>query len=453
MPRRLLLYTVNRIKKEWLLLEVKQNAGTVERALLVGIRYPKDTARDVQNLIDELAELVETLGIEVVDRQIVRLREPNARYLLGSGKTEDIAAMAKEKNCDVVVFDDELSPAQQRNWEEKLENIAVIDRQEVILDIFALRARTREAVLQVGLARMNYSLPRLKRAWTHLSRQRGGGTTQRDTGETQLETDQRLVRDRISRLKSELDAVVRNRDQQRKQRLKLATPSIAIVGYTNAGKSSLLNRLTGAGVLAEDKLFATLDSTTRRLELPDGPTVLITDTVGFVRRLPHHLIEAFKATLEEAIHSDFLIHIMDLSSDEVEDHYRTTMDVLEELGADTKRILTVFNKIDLIPETDISARIRMKVLRERHPGSIFISTKTGEGMDTLLERISAVLSEDYRGMELLIPHDRYDLINRLHEAGCVRTEKAREDGVYIEGNIPVTLVHNVEEFALDKSPA
>ncbi|MBL4889951.1 MAG: GTPase HflX [Candidatus Lindowbacteria bacterium] len=426
--------------------EIKQNANIVERALIVGIQKPRDTEEHVGCLLDELEALVGTLDINVVCREIVRVKEIKPKLLVGSGRADDIAALVAEHECDVVVFDDELTPGQQRNWEKKLEKIAVIDRQEIILDIFAMRAQTKEAVLQVGLARMEYSLPRLKRAWTHLSRQRGGGTTQRDTGETQLETDQRLVRDKISRLKRELADIVRNRDVQRKQRLKLPTPTAAIVGYTNAGKSSLLNCMTGADVLAEDKLFATLDSTTRRINLPGGHPLLLTDTVGFVRRLPHHLVEAFKATLEEALYSNFLVHILDLSNPEVEEHFETTMKVLEELNASGKNIITVFNKIDKEPEPDQQRRIKLKALKLKHPGCIFVSTKTGDGIKELELRMEKLLEEDFTPMDLIIPHSRYDLIHELHQLGCIKSEEPRDDGVFIQGNIPSSIRHMVNEF-------
>lgn len=418
----------------------------VGRALVVGVQYQRSEPEEVASLLSELGELVETLDIAVVEKRIVKLREPKSRYLLGEGKVHEFADFVESHDCDVIVFDEDLSPAQQRNWETRT-GVAVIDRQEVILEIFARRARTREAVLQVALARMEYSLPRLKRAWTHLSRQRGGGTTQRGAGETQLETDQRLVRDRIGQLKKELKDVVRNRRVQRQRRSKLPTPAAAIVGYTNAGKSSLLNRLTGAGVLVEDKLFATLDSTTRRLNLPGGHPLLLSDTVGFVRKLPHHLVEAFKATLEETLVSNFLIHILDVSSPEVEKHYETTMKVLEELGAEKKRILVVFNKIDLEARVDIENLVKHKALRGRHPDAVFISTTTGEGIDDLLKQMEKMLEEEFVPMELIIPHFRYDLINRLHELGCVRRETVRDDGVLIEGNIPSSIAHELISFS------
>jgi len=279
--------------------DIKEKQKQVERALLIGVYKAPEQKEEFESLLAELDSLVDTLGIPVIDRLLVRVQEPNPRYFVGSGKAEEIFERAKQLEVDVIIFDNGLSPAQQRNW-EALTGLAVIEREEVILDIFARRARTKEARLQVGLARMEYSLPRLTRAWGHLSRQ-GGGLGGKGEGETQLETDRRLVRAQIDRFKSDLELVRLRRATQRKQRERLPLPSAAIVGYTNVGKSALLKRLTGAQVLVEDKLFATLDTTTRRVILPSGQILLLTDTVGFIRNLPHRLIEAFKATLEEAV--------------------------------------------------------------------------------------------------------------------------------------------------------
>jgi GTPase len=423
--------------------EVKEKPKLVERALLVGVQRPEMITGEAADLLDELAELVETLEIPVIDRRVVNLRDPQSHFLIGTGKAAELVELVREQNLDVIVFDDELSPAQQRNWEQAT-GICVIDRQEVILDIFAQRAQTREAILQVGLARMEYSLPRLKRAWTHLSRQRGGGgTVVRGQGETQLESDRRLVQERISRIKKELVAVVRQRDTQRKRRLKHAIPSAAIVGYTNAGKSSLLNRLTGASVLAEDKLFATLDPTTRQLGLPAGQKLLLTDTVGFVRRLPHKLIDAFRATLEEAVVSDFLIHVLDLTNPEVERHHTTTLEVLSELGAETKNIITVFNKTDSCVDEG-----QMRTLRLLHPEACFVSARTGEGIDVLVARIEEMLADKLHTLQLLIPHSRYDLINKLHRIGCVQHQKTCDDGVFIEGHIPDSIFEELHAFVI-----
>ncbi|TVR50216.1 MAG: GTPase HflX [Puniceicoccaceae bacterium] len=419
---------------------VEDNRKKVERALLVGIQLPSMAPGEGEELLRELTELVENLDIQVMATTLVNLRAPQSRYLVGTGKAEEILAHAREIGADVIVFDEDLSPAQQRNW-EAFGEICVIDRQEVILDIFAERAQTREAVLQVGLARMEYSLPRLKRAWTHLSRQRGGGTGARGQGETQLEEDRRLVNQRIAQLRRNLKEVVQQRDVQRRRRLKKPVPTASIVGYTNAGKSSLLNRLTASTVLAEDKLFATLDPTTRQLELPDGQVVLLTDTVGFVRRLPHALVEAFKATLEEVVHADFLIHVLDVTHPEVRHHFETTLSVLRELGADTKRTLTVFNKVDRLED-----RSRIEQLRSEHPGALFISALRGEGLDELTARCLDLLAETSLPLELLIPHDRYDIISRLHRSGGIRSQDMLDEGLHLRGVFPAEVAGLVKPY-------
>lgn len=422
----------------------------INRAYLLGVRGPRMTQEEAETLLDELEELVSNLNIGVEIKQVVKIREPNAAFLLGTGKMQEIADEIKTLGCDSLIFDEPLSAGQQRNWEKALGGkILVIDRQEIILDIFNSRAQTKEASLQVELARLEYELPRMKRAWSHLDRQRGGGAVQRDAGETQLEMDQRMIRQRISRLKKELTEVLQHREVQRKKRQRVPLPTASIVGYTNAGKSSLLNQVTESDVMAEDKLFATLDPTTRRAELPNGQTLLMTDTVGFIRRLPHRLVEAFKATLEEAVVATFLIHVLDASSPDVAQHYETTMNVLKELGSEEKMILTVFNKIDLVED-----RMELAMLRHDYPEALFVSVKTGEGLDQLLTKCEECIAEWGETVELVIPHDRYDLVNRLHEAGAVSNKEIRDDGVYIEGTLPQRLLDPVRPFLVnDKATA
>ncbi|MDF9834255.1 GTP-binding protein HflX [Ereboglobus sp. PH5-5] len=416
-----------------------------ERAFLVGVQTPGMKPGEARELLDELRELVENLGIGVVSEELVNLRAPNAATLLGSGKTHAVIASARAAHADLIVIDEPLSPAQQRNW-EKESGVAVIDREEVILDIFAERASTREAVLQVALARMEYSLPRLTRAWTHLSRQRGRGKLGGE-GETQLEQDRRIVRDRITHLRLELSKVVSQRDVQRHRRMRVPVPTASIVGYTNAGKSTLINRLTGAQVLAENKLFATLDPTTRQLVLPNNQKLLVTDTVGFIRRLPHRLVEAFKATLEEVIVSDFLIHVIDVSNPDFEKHHATTLAVLDELGAADKTIVTVFNKTDLADDT---ARAHALALA---PDACFVSAATGENVDVLLARCAGLIADQYASARLYIPHARYDLVAKLHKLGHVQHEEQFDTGVYVEGRIPPALAAAYESFAVAKKPA
>ncbi|RKX29115.1 MAG: GTPase HflX [Verrucomicrobia bacterium] len=411
----------------------------VTRAFLVGIHHPKMAMKESADLLDELRDMVENLDIPVVGQTLVNLRSPNPSLFVGRGKAESILEQARELEADMIVFDEDLSPVQQRNWESE-SKLCVIDRQEVILDIFASRARTREAILQVALARMEYSLPRLTRAWTHLSRQRGGGTGMRGQGETQLESDRRMVNNRIAHLRQELRGVAKHRKTQRKKRVRIPVPAGSIVGYTNAGKSSLLNKLTGATVQAEDKLFATLDPTTRQLDLAGSQSVLLTDTVGFIRRLPHRLVEAFKATLEEVVVADFLIQVMDVTSPDMDKHAATTKRVLTEIEADGKRTITVLNKIDLCDSEDLDR------IRSHHPDALCVSAVTGEGLEELSIRIADLLNENATIMELLIPHDRYDIISRLHEVGGITKQDTRDEGVFIKGNFPNSIVGLLETF-------
>jgi GTP-binding protein HflX len=426
------------------MIETKEIKKTVERALLVGA-YTEASARpQAESLLEELEELVDTLGIPVLDRMLVHHREQHARLLIGTGKADEIVARVKEQGLDVIVFDNELTPSQQRNW-EKLAGVAVIDRQEVILDIFARRAQTREARLQVELAQLEYSLPRLTRAWGHLVRQ-GGGIGARGEGETQLEQDKRRIRNTIDRCKRELEQVRESRATQRKDRKRTPVPNAAIVGYTNAGKSSLLRRLTGADVLIEDKLFATLDTTTRKIALPNKRPLLLTDTVGFVRKLPHRLVEAFNATLEEATLSDFLIHLLDASQPEVLEFYNTTMKVLAELGADEKRMLVAFNKIDKVSDASVLTN-----LRRHFPDAIFLSVRTGEGTEELLARMGDMVANGSVTLELLIPQHEGALLASLHRQARVLETTYEGDAVRLVAVLPARLAESCATFLVDDS--
>ncbi|MBA3882058.1 MAG: GTPase HflX [Chthoniobacterales bacterium] len=423
--------------------EIKAKEKMVERALLVGAYIDADKKGDSQSLLEELEELVDTLGIPVVERKLISHRENHARYLIGSGKAQEMVDLAKAHQCDVLIFDNELTPSQQRNWEQ-LAGMTVADRQEIILDIFGARAQTREARIQVDLARMQYSLPRLTRAWSHLGQQ-GGGIGAKGEGESQLEQDKRKIRLQIDQLKRDLEQVRSARATQRKDRKRAPVPNAAIVGYTNVGKSSLLRRLTGADVLVENKLFATLDTTTRKIALPNKQPLLLTDTVGFVRKLPHQLVEAFNATLEEAALSDFLIHVLDASQTEVMEFYNTTMRVLSDLGADTKQMLVVFNKIDKV--TDPYA---INTLRRHFPDAVFVSVHTGDGMDELVERISEFVARGTMTLELCLPAARADLLARLHRDGTVRELNYEEGATRVTATIPT---RSLEIFAPFLMPA
>ncbi len=422
---------------------LKPTSIPVRRALLVGVYWNREPYEKAVSLLDELRELVNTLGITVVEQRVVKSIPLRARYLIGSGKMEEIVAFAQEKKVDVIVFDHSMSPAQQRNW-EAFAKIPVIDREEIILDIFARRACTREARLQVELARMEYSFPRLTRAWGHLSRQGGSGLGAMGAGETQLETDRRLIRRRIDHLKIELEEIRLQRATRRKQRQRHSIPHAAIVGYTNAGKSSLFHQLTGVDVLVEDKLFATLDTTTRQLNLSDGQLLLLTDTVGFIRKLPHLLVESFKATLEESVLSDFLVHVLDVNSEEVISFYHVTMNVLEELGADVKKMITVFNKVDLMQDP-----VRKNSLQRQFPDALFVSALTGEGMDRLKVKMEEMLSNQIYQSELLVPQSRYDLVSGLHRQGCVLKQSYEGDHIHLFARLPHHLLPIYEDYVVN----
>jgi GTP-binding protein HflX len=423
----------------------KDNKRIVERAILIGFHDFASGQEEASEHLSELNELMRTLGIPVIKELNVCLRAPSPRFLLGSGKAEEIANLATELKADCIVFDHDLSPSQQRNW-EKLTKLCVIDRQEVILDIFATRATTRESVIQVELARLQYSLPRLTRAWTHFSRQVGGKFGVKGAGEQQIEVDRRIIKTKISQLQKELKEVKQQRSTQRKMREKGDITHAAIVGYTNAGKSCLLNAMTGSNVLVENKLFATLDPTTRHLTLPNRQTILLTDTVGFVRKLPHTLVEAFKSTLEEAVLADFIIHVLDISSKYSEKHWKTTLSVLEELGAGGKDIITVFNKTDIVDDAVMKAK-----LKARNPDGIFISAKTGLGIDTLLSAITLKTKDKTEIVKMRVPPSRHDIVSLAYKNGKVLSSAYQEDGVLdLEVNIAKSYRKNFEEFIIEQ---
>ena len=426
--------------------EVREKPQQVERALLVRLFFDPREEDESEALLEELEELVSTLGIGVVEKVLARSREMHRKFLCGTGKAAEIIELAKAHECDCIVFDNQLAPSQQREW-EKASGICVIDREEVILDIFAKRAQTKEARLQVELARMQYALPRMARMWGHLDREGGsgggqGGGAARGMGEKQIEVDRRMAHVRIDRARRELDEVRKQRATQRKEREKMETPHAAIVGYTNAGKSTLLNILSGADVMAKDMLFATLDTTTRKIELPDGQPLLITDTVGFVRNLPHRLVEAFKATLEEAVLADFLIHVLDATSPEIDRFHETTLKVLGELGAVDKPTITVLNKIDRVTDPD-----HLADLRHRYPGALCISAVTGQGMDSLLQRCSEIMADRVRRRRYRIPQSRADLMGMLHRDAKVLSTDYEENDILVTAVVPAAIDGRLEAFA------
>lgn len=408
-----------------------------ERVFLVGIELKGRSRWDVQDSLAELGELATTAGAVVVGSGSQKLETPVAGTYIGSGKAKEFAEWCKKNEIDTVIFDDELSGAQSRTLEKVFE-CKILDRTSLILDIFAQRARTREGKLQVELAQLEHLLPRLTRFWTHLSRQKGGIGMRGGEGETQLEADRRKVQERIDRIRDELEVVRRQRSTQRHGRQRSNWPLASIVGYTNAGKSTLLNTLTGAGVLAENKLFATLDPTTRRLRLPTNQNVLLSDTVGFIRKLPHDLVEAFKATLEEVVQADLLLHVVDISHPNAEQQIEAVNAVLKEIGAEGKPTLMILNKVDLA-----DSATRQRFLDLHHP-SVAISARTGEGLPDLMDALGTELRPIREFVELVVPHEASDVIARLHEVAQVVDRDYEGDAARFKARIPP---HLHSEFA------
>ncbi|OVE75627.1 GTPase HflX [bacterium E08(2017)] len=410
-------------------------------AYLVVVQQPYDDASEAEAMLDELEQLSESIDLEVLGGEIVKLRKPNARLFVGKGKAEEIANTCRSLGVEVIIFDDELSPYQQRNW-ETLTGMSVIDRSQVIIDIFAHRAETVEARLQVKLASLKYSLPRLARAWTHLSRQAGGaGSGVRGVGEQQIELDRRMIKEEIRKVEKGLKDVRRNRETQRKQRGRQSVSTAAIVGYTNSGKSSLLNHFTKAGVLEADKLFATLDPSTKPVLLPDNHTLLLTDTVGFVSKLPHLLVEAFKATLEEAVVADFLVHIVDASSPHMDEHIRVTREVLEEIGAEMQDIMLVFNKVDLVED-----RFFLDLIERKHPDAHFISARTGEGTEELLELMSKYIHRTMRPVKLRVPQHDGKVMSLLHNTSVIIDKEYDGNDIVIKAKVSPAVLKNVIQY-------
>ena len=411
-----------------------------ERVFMVGVQLKADNAWCVEESMDELSELVTTAGAIVVGRGSQRLDKFNAATFIGPGKAKEFSVECKESNVDTVVFDEELNPAQGRNL-EKIFECKILDRTALILDIFSQRAQTREGKLQVELAQLNHLLPRLTRFWTHLSRQKGGIGMRGGDGESQLEVDRRKVRERIGKIQRDLDLVMRNRDVQRTGRKRNQWPLGSMVGYTNAGKSTLFNAITGASTLSEDKLFATLDPTTRRLKLPTNQNVLLSDTVGFIRKLPHDLIDAFKATLEEVIEADLLLHIVDVSSPYAEDQIEAVNLVLKDLGVEEKRTLMIFNKVDRISSSGLSKRFT-----DQYSNSIAVSAKTGEGFDELMAELGKQLRPIRQMVGISIPHSKSDIIARLHEVGQVLERNYDGDEAMFKALIPPNYLDYFEPY-------
>ena len=415
-----------------------------EKTVLVGLEHDGVSRWDLEESLSELRELAATAGANVVDTVTQKLQHPTAPYYIGKGKAEEVAAICTEHGAGSIIFDDELSPAQGRNL-ESVTSKKILDRTQLILDIFARRARSREGRLQIELAQLQYLLPRLTRMWTHLSRQTGGIGT-RGPGETQLEVDRRRVQERISRLQKDLEEVRKHRAIQREGRARHQWPVVAIVGYTNAGKSSLLNRLTKAGVLAEDKLFATLDPTTRQFVLPNKLKVLFTDTVGFIRKLPTTVIESFKATLEELKSADLLVHVVDVSHPQWEEHIAATESVISELDAAGKHTLIVFNKIDRVSNPEA-----IEAALARYPHSVAVSVKTGENLEQFVDELQNQLSAWRLRQKLRIPQSDSVALAELHRAGHVVEISYEGDDALVTAHIPPALEPKFSHYAVNSS--
>ncbi len=413
-------------------LTVSQRADTEEKALLVGVQLDGTRGSEVDDHLEELRELARTAGAEVVQHQIVKRDRPTPGYYIGKGQAAHLRELCQQVLADVVVFDDDLSPAQQRNI-EGIVNRKVLDRTELILDIFAQRARTKEAKLQIELAQLWHLLPRLTRRWTHLSRQPGEIGT-RGPGETQLEVDRRRIKERIHRLNSEIAAVRRHRATQRKARQRGLGQTTALIGYTNAGKSTLLNALTAADATVEHKLFTTLDPTTRRLVLPNHQVVYLSDTVGFIRKLPHDLIDSFRATFEEVAEADLLIHVLDVSDPQADERSWNVYQVLREIGCQDKPMITALNKID-----KLKGQAPVERLRRSHLNCVPVSAKEGTGLTDLVRQLETVLADLMVFVRLRVPQSESRLISQIHEAGHVVSKEYEDNDVLLCAEVPAEL--------------
>lgn len=404
-----------------------------------------------EDSLEELARLADTAGLEIVGVELQRLNTPNSATLIGSGKVDEIKMLVEELDADVVIFDDELQPRQQRELERAFgEDIKVLDRTALILDIFAQHAHTREGQLQVELAQLEYRIPRLTRMWTHLARQAGtggGSVGLRGPGETQLEMDRREIGRRVAKLKEELDQVSAHRSRHRLKRQQTELQVVALVGYTNAGKSTLLNKMAGAKVLSADMLFATLDPTTRRVSMPGGRDVLFTDTVGFIQKLPTHIVAAFRATLEEIIDADVLLHVVDATHPNVAAQIEAVKDTLAQLEVEHLPTVYAFNKVDMLPSEVTLAD--MPAVDSEH--AVMVSAQTGYGLDDLRHAIVDAIERTYHPISIVLPYDRGDLLSLFYERGLVESEDADEEGMHISGRIPPRLVSYFEQFQVQTS--
>jgi GTP-binding protein HflX len=426
-----------------------------EKTFLVGVElYQHKAHLALQDSLDELSLLADTAGLDVVGELTQKLDRPHVKTYIGPGKVDELKSLVEETRSQVIIFDDELSPRHQRELQEILgRNVRVLDRTALILDIFAQHAHTKEGMLQVELAQYEYYLPRLTGQWTHLERQAGGGGGRagstggvglRGPGETQLEVDKRAVRRRIAHLKDELEKVSAHRQRYRSQRKRSRIPTVALVGYTNAGKSTLLNRLAKADVYVADQLFATLDPTTRRVELPGGYQALVTDTVGFIQKLPTTLIEAFHATLEEILEADLLLHIVDISHPNALNQFNAVQETLDELGAHHIPVVTALNKVDQLRNPEAA-----REAASRYSKAVTISSLNGSGIPDLLRLVQAELYETYAPIRVRLPYQQGALISLFHEAGQVDVVEHGRGGVYMQGRIPGRLLAQFNQWQVN----
>ncbi len=417
-----------------------------EEAILVGVELRNDPSfLSLEDSLEELFLLSQTAGVEVVGEVTQKLDHPNPETFVGTGKVEEIQILVDETNANLVIFDNELSPRHQRELEKSFgNNVRVLDRTALILDIFAQHARTSEGILQVELAQYEYRLPRLTRAWTHLARQAGGasgrtgstgGVGLRGPGETQLEVDRREIHTKIATLKKELEKVREHRQRHRAQRKRSRVPTVSLVGYTNAGKSTLLNNLAGADIYVADQLFATLDPTTRRVRLPEGENILVTDTVGFIQKLPTQLIAAFRATLEEISESDLLIHVVDINHPNALAQWKSVNDTLTEIGAAHIPVITALNKLDLLPDPQNAAEI-LTAFND----AIAISAISGEGIHALLDLVENNLYKNFTSIDISLPYTEGFLLSQIHDLGQVERIEHTREGTRVKAKIPGRLL-------------
>ncbi len=419
-----------------------------KKALLISV-YKDSREKDLASEhLEELQLLCETYGVDVTEKMLCNVRKFEAATLIGTGKIEELKLLAKEKALDLIIFDDEITPAQQRNLEKECQ-CEVMDRTGVILEVFAQRAQTKEACLQIALAQVKYEAPRLKRLWTHLSRQSGtsggggsgGGGYLKGEGEKQIEIDRRLLKKRIASLESELDEVHHYRKTQRAARIRSEIPVFAIIGYTNAGKSTLLKALTDADVFIEDKLFATLDTTTRKYALPNNQDILLIDTVGFIRKLPHLLVAAFKSTLEESVEADILLHMVDMSHPMAVEQAETAFEVLKQLNAEDKPVITILNKVDKVENPSHITKLRLM-----YPKSIQLSAKNKTGFNELLALMIEELQKRRRTATYKIPQSNYNVVSEIMEAGNVLERDYEENDVLIKVDLPAPLADKFKSY-------